>query len=355
MIRALHFSLPLAALVLLAGCAPMGPKFTPGAHSGKAVAGEFSKVKTSGGIAAEWLKPSGEKYRLGPGDRLEIEMLEFPETHQRCLVLPDGTLFFHTVTGLKVSGMTVPELKAALEKSLAADYRTPQVAVILREATSERVWVLGRLKRPGVYALDTPTTIIEAIAKAGGVATARSFGMTEDLADLRHSFLIRGGNFVPVDFTKLFREGDMSQNIYLRNGDYIYLPSAQAQKAYVLGAVNQPKAVDFANDLTLITALANAQGLAASGYPQRVVIVRESLTAPKVAIVNFNDIVSGKASDIVLEPQDIVWVPTSPFERIDKYLGEVISSFVRTVAANEGARAAVPGAATVQPTVGIGN
>ena len=99
----------------------------------------------------------------------------------------------------------------------------------------------------------------------------------------------------------------------------------------------------------------NAQGLTASAYPQRVVIVRESLTAPKVAIVNFSDVVSGKASDIVLEPQDIVWVPTSPFDRIDKYLGEVISSFVRTVAANEGARAAVPGTPPVQPTVGIGN
>ncbi len=352
MIRALCFSL---ALALLAGCAPMGPKFTPGAHAGKAVAGEFSKVKTSGGIAAEWLKPSADKYRVGPGDRLEIEMLEFPETHLKCLVLPDGTLFFHTVSGLKVSGMTVPEVKAALEKALSADYRTPQVAVILREATNERVWVLGRLKRPGVYPLDTPTTIIEAIAKAGGVATARSFGMTEDLADLRHSFLIRGGNFVPVDFTKLFREGDMSQNIYLRNGDYIYLPSAQAQKAYVLGAVNQPKAVDFSGQMTLISALATAQGLTASAYPQRVVIVRDSLTAPQVAVVNFNDIVSGKTSDIVLEPLDIVWVPTSPFDRLDKYLGEVISSFVRTVAANEGARAAVPGATTVQPTVGIGN
>ena len=71
--------------------------------------------------------------------------------------------------------------------------------------------------------------------------------------------------------------------------------------------------------------------------------------------MNFDAIVGGKVRDIVLEPQDIIWVPNSPFERIDQYLGQVISSFMRTVAANEGARAAVPGAATVQPTVGIGN
>ena len=347
-------ALLLPALLALAGCAPMGPKFQPGAHA-TAGSAEFSKVKLPGGIPSEWLKPPTEQYRLGPGDRLEIEMMEFPETHMRCTVLPDGMLYFHTVGGLKVTGMTVTEVKAALEKELAADYRSPQVAIILRQATAARAWVLGRLKKPGAYSLETPTTVIEAIANAGGIASARSFGYTEDLADLRHSFFIRDGKFVPLDFTRLLREGDMSQNIYLRHNDYLYLPSAQAQKAYVLGAVNQPKAVDFANDLSLITALASAQGLAKNAYPQRVVIIRESLTQPKVAVVDFNAIVGGKAKDIVLEPQDIVWVPNSPFERLDKYLGEVISSFVRTVAANEGARAAVPGAATVQPTVGIGN
>lgn len=340
--------------VALAGCGAMGPGFDPRAKTA-AASGTFTKVKTSADIPRDWLRPPAGKYRIGPGDRLEIEMLEFPETHQRCLVMPDGTLFFHTVSGVKVAGMSIDEVKTTLEKALAVDYRSPQVAVILRLATNERAWVLGRVKQPGVYSLETPTTIIEAIAKAGGIATARSFGTTEDLADLRHSFLIRDGKFVPVDFTKLLREGDMSQNLYLRHGDYLYLPSAQAQKAYVLGAVNQPKAVDFANDMTLITALAEAQGLAKNAHSTRVVIIRESLTEPKVAIVNFDAIVGGKISDIVLEPYDIVWVPNSPFERIDQYLGQVISSFVRTVAANEGARAAVPGAATVQPTVGIGN
>ena len=93
----------------------------------------------------------------------------------------------------------------------------------------------------------------------------------------------------------------------------------------MLGAVNQPKAVDFANDLTLITALADAQGLAKNAYSQRVIIVRDSLSDPKVAVVNFDAIVGGKAKDVVLEPQDIVWVPNSPFDRIDQYLGDVVS------------------------------
>lgn len=345
-----------ALLVLCAGCAAPKPGFKPGPHSAaadKSGAG-FSKMKVAGGVPREWLRPPAEKYRIGPGDKLEIEMMEFPETHMRCLVLPDGMLYFHTVNGIKVTGMTVDEVKAALEKSLAADYRSPQVAVILRDATASRAWVLGRLKKPGAYPLDTPTTIIEAIAKAGGIASARSFGYTEDLADLRHSFLIRDGKFVPVDFTRLLREGDMSQNVYLRHNDYVYLPSSQAQKAYVLGAVNQPKAVDFANDMSLITALAHAQGLAKNAYPQRVVIIRESLTEPKVAVVDFNAIVSGKAKDIVLEPQDIVWVPASPFEKVDQYLGQILSSFARTVATNEGSHLASPGAAAVQPSVSIG-
>ena len=349
--RAGMLSFLLAALPVCA--APKPQTFTPDSRSAAAGA-EFSRMKVPGGIPREWLRPSPDHYRVGPGDKLEIEMMEFPETHLRGIVLPDGMLYFHTVNGIKVTGMTVAEVKAALEKALAVDYRSPQVAVILREATASRAWVLGRLKKPGAYSLDTPTTVIEAIAKAGGIASARSFGYTEDLADLRHSFLIRDGKFVPLDFTRLLREGDMSQNVYLRHNDYIYLPSSQAQKAYVLGAVNLPKAVDFANDMSLITALAYAQGLAKNAYAKRIVIIRGSLTEPKVAEVDFNAIITGKAKDVMLEPQDIVWVPASPFDRLDQYLGQIISSFVRTIATNEGSRVAAPSAAAVQPSVSIG-
>jgi protein involved in polysaccharide export with SLBB domain len=64
-------------------------------------------------------------------------------------------------------------------------------------------------------------TVLEAISKAGGLFTSRFSGTTEELADLHHSMLIRNGKPLAVDFNRLLREGDMSQNIYLRPNDYI--------------------------------------------------------------------------------------------------------------------------------------
>ena len=215
----------------------------------------FTRVHTGDGIPQSWLVPPTDPYRVGAGDRLELELMEFPETLQNCMILPDGTLLFHTCPAIKVDGMTVPEVKAAIEKALSVDYRAPQVSIIVREASSRRVWIMGRCKEPGVYTLDGPTTILEAIGRAGGFEVARSLGDTEDLVDLQHSFLIRNGRLVPIDFDRLIRLGDTSENIYLQNNDYVYLPSGSGARAYVLGAVMRPRVVDFREHMTLSEAI----------------------------------------------------------------------------------------------------
>ncbi len=61
----------------------------------------------------------------------------------------------------------------------------------------------------------------------------------------------------------------------------------------------------------------------------------------------------GKASDILLEPKDIVWVPNSPFTRLDDYFHLIVNTFVRSVAANEGIRAAAPNQQSLGVNLGI--
>ena len=329
-------------------------RFDPRTSQAATAISQFRKVHTDAAIDASWLIPPTDPYRVGPGDQMEIELMEFPETHQTCMVLPDGTLFFHILAGLKVTGMTLEDIKAAMEKALAVDYRNPQVSIILRAATNRKIWVLGRCKRPGVYTLEGPTTVLEALSRAGGFEVARSAGDSEEIVDLPHAFLVRDGRFVPINFTRLVREGDTSQNIYLQNNDSIFLPSAAGARAYVMGAVAAPRVVDFRDQLTLSAALANAGGFAPNAYPQHVVIIRDSLANPRVAVVNFNEIMHGKATDVLLEPKDIVWVPNSPFTRLDQYYHLIVNTFVRTVAANEGIRAAAPGKQSTGVNVSIG-
>ena len=72
---------------------------------------------------------------------------------------------------------------------------------------------------------------------------------------------MRQGQFLPVDFYRLLREGDTSQNIYLQPDDFVYVPSALAQEVYVLGAVAIPRAVPYTERMTLVSAMAAAGGM----------------------------------------------------------------------------------------------
>ena len=224
-------------------------------------------------------------------------------------------------------------------------------AYLLRGIASRRVWVMGRVNAPGLYPLDTPTTVLDAIARAGGLFTSRFSGTTEELADLRHAFLVRNGTVAPVDFNKLLREGDLSQNIYLRDGDYLYLPSALSSQVYVLGAVVVPRAVGFMDRVTVLSALASARGTLPGADLGRVLIIRGSLLSPSVATVDYQAILRGRIPDVPLEPQDIVWVPDSTWKQIGGYVRVVLNTFARTVAANEGVRAADRSAA--EPTISV--
>jgi len=350
--------LPIALLLATAtGCAPLGRRFDPRAKPGMEKHGvgdaAFQQVSLHALLPAGALLRPTELFRLGVGDLVEIEQLGFPNTLQLCRVMPDGMLYYHTAAGMKVTGLTLPDLKTQIESALREYYRNPQVSIILRNVSSQRIWVMGRVNTPGLYPLAGPTTVLEAIARAGGLFASRFSGTTEELADLRHSFVVRNGEYVPVDFLKLLRNGDLSQNIYLKGGDYVYLPSVLNSEVYVMGAVYSPRAVGFMDQVTLLSAISAAKGLLPGAYAQRAVIVRGSLVEPSVATVNVNRIMMGKDPDVALEPRDIVWIPNSPWDRVETYAKMAMNTFTRTVAANQGAHTASSQSGPVQPNIPI--
>jgi len=353
--KAFPYLVTIAAAAMVAGC--QAPKATP-APAG--AVSQLSSVKSGQGIRLtpdplppELLLPPSEPFRLGAGDLLEVEVLGIGGTRSVSPVMPDGNYYFDLLPGIKVTGMTVDQLQQRLEHDLAQFYQGPQVGVTLRGVNSRKVWVMGRVNTPGTYPLDTPMTLIEAVARAGGLMVSRFSGTTEELADLSHSFLVRRGAFVPIDFVKLLMKGDMSQNVYLQDGDYVYLPSALSQEVYVLGAVGQPKTVGFRDRVTLVSAIAAARDVLPGAQSGRILIVRGSLAQPVVFTADLTAILAGREPDIPLQPRDIVWVPQAPWSDLERYTKMIITTFARTVAANEGAHFAVPGAAKVAPNLPI--
>lgn len=303
-----------------------------------------------------WLKPSSDLFTLGPGDRLEIEVLGDPASRNVTVVAPDGKLYFSFLEGIDVWGATIAQAKAQLETELANYVREkPQVSIILRAVESKRIWILGRVQAPGVYAMAAPMTLLEAISMAGGTLTLSNYrdqeaaGISQQLADLQHSFVIRHGSLLPVNFEHLLNRGDLSQNIYLQPDDFVYLPAARAKEVYVLGAVAQPRAIVYSEGMTVAAAVASAYGTINGAYMHHVIVVRGSIAQPEVFVVDYKGVIRGQARDIALEPHDIVYVPFAPYRYLQRYVEIALNTFASSAAINAG-----EAAFTKVPTAGAG-
>lgn len=341
---ALIYSAGLLCL-LLTGCQHPGPRFDPYAHFTGSSA-ELAGVSVTNHLDPALLQPLNEPFTLGPGDRVEIEALDETNSHAITEVGPDGKIYFYLLPGVDVWGLTLAQTRSLLETNLSQFMREPpHVSLVLRSVESRKIWLLGRVQSPGVYNMTNSTTLLEAIALAGGTQSSTgnkdlsAGGVVDELADLRRSFVVRKGSVLPVDFHRLIMEGDLSQNIYLEPDDFVYLPPATAKEVYVIGAVGQPRAIPYMEGMTMASAIANCFGTAKEAYLSHVAIVRGSLTEPKVAIIDYKSVIKGETPDVLLQPHDIVYVPYEPYRYLIRYVNLIVNTFASSVAINEGARA----------------
>jgi polysaccharide biosynthesis/export protein len=350
--------------VLLLGLAGCEHAAMPPVASAPALdSGVIASYSTTNRINPAWLQPPTDHFTLGPGDRVEIDMLGDPPSKALTVVAPDGKLYFDVLPGLDVWGLTLSQTEAKIQKDYSQYVREPPaVSVILREVASRHVWILGRVQAPGVYPMAAPTTLLEAIAEAGGTMSLASYrdqeaaGVGEELSDLRRSFVVRQGKCLPVDFERLLSEGDLSQNIYLEPDDFIYFPAAAARDVYVLGAVTQPRLVPFHKGMTMAGALAGGYGTLTGAYLSHVAIVRGALSRPRMTVVDYRRVIRGEALDVPLEPGDIVYVPFSPYRYIEHYLDVILDTFVSSAAINAGSSlVGVPNTGTAGVFIPVGS
>src|SRR5580704_6215340 len=336
------------ATVALAGC-----RSTPNS-------GHYARLDTSPEVAItnrlnpDLLKPPMEPLLLGPGDQLAVEMQGNPFTRANVTVGMDGKVYYMLLPGVDIAGLSLSQARARMEQELGKFFSRPEISLSLKEVGSKVVWVAGRVNHPGSYPLTGTMTLLEAISVAGGTAEAPGIITTQDMADLRHSFVMRSGKMLPVDFVSLIKQGDMSQNIYLRPDDMVFLPSSVYQQVYVLGAVTTPRAVPYTDELTLVSALAQVNGYLPDAYLKHVAILRGSLTQPHIIVVNYRAIIGGSATDVPLEPGDIVYIPLSPYRFITDYADLIVTTFVNAWSADMGVRV-IQGSGNIGVAVPVSN
>jgi len=365
-------------LVSLVGCSTATPRSTAAAPAAEAdpepsylpSTNKVKKVKSSAAssipenafewmsdlvtnsVPVSWLTPPTNSFQLGPGDRLEIELLSDPTTKSLAQVGPDGKVYYSFLPGQFVWGLTLAEARELLEKELGNFMKSkPEVGLTLRTIGSRYVWIMGEVQAPGFYPLAGPVTILDAIATAGGTQTPA--GVQSGVLDLKNSFIMRAGQRMQVNLHDLLAKGDLSQNVYLQPDDFVYLRSATTRHVYIMGAVPKPSVLPYQDGLTLISALSEAGGTLPYALRGKVVVVRGSLERPKAAELDYYGMISGKVKNVSLEAGDIVFVPYSPYRKVGMLLETVVQQFVRTTAVNEGYRAAVGKRDALTPNLGI--
>jgi len=269
---------------------------------------------------------------LGAGDVLNLGLYGAPElARAEVSIGPDGRVSYLEAQDVRADGLTIDELRSAIDKELSNFRRAPRTMIAPVAFRSKRYYILGKIMTKGVYTLDRPMTILEAIARAHGLENGLVDRNVVDLADFQKSFLARGGKRYPLNFERLFQEGDLSQNIPIEPGDYIYFPSTDIKEVYVVGEVRLPGAVTFSPDTTIMTAITARGGYTDRAYKMRVLVVRGSINNPEPIAVNTHAILDGQEPDFKLQPRDIIYVNSRPFIRVEELADLAVTAFIQSL------------------------
>lgn len=278
-----------------------------------------------GGVEAE--------YRLHIGDRLLISVFGEENTEREVIVDSGGEITYPIVGTLDVLDKTIDEVREILNKKIGEFFRYTFVSITPVEFGGQSYTILGQVLSPGTKIIYGKETVLSAIARAGGFPVGQFRANDIDLADLKHAFLMQNGEYVPVDFERLVYEGDLSQDVQLHGGDYIFIPSVLDQEIFVLGEVFLPGIFNYLNSVTLMEAIVQAGGLGPNAS-SRVMVVRGSLCEPYIFHIDIMRIFKGCACDFHLQPGDIVYAPPRKFTYLRTLVQMAISTFVGSFASN---------------------
>lgn len=316
---------------LLAGSAAAQDQ-PPAAPAASAPSSNIVLSAATSSMRAAWQ----QHLTLGPGDVLNFELYGDPtptEIWPNVVVGPDGRIDYLEARDITAAGLTIDELRTNVDAALlgSSNYLAPHVIITPVAITSKKYLVLGTVVNKGVFTLDRPLTVIEAIARAGGLETGVFEHNTVELADLSHSFLVRDGHRLPIDFEKLFQQGDLTQNVPLEPGDYLYFASSGANELYVLGEVQSPGIVPYTQSASIIGALTTRGSFTSRAFRARVLVIRGSLSHPETFVVNTSDILKGKTGNFRLMPRDIIYVSEKPWQFAEDLLDQGTQAFITSV------------------------
>jgi len=322
-------------------------------------------------------------YTLGPGDDVTVTFFNVPEYSGEQTVVVDGTLNFPMLGRISVTGMTLAEAEVAIAEQFRSELRYPSVSIALVRPRPLQVGIVGEVSRPGLYTINSTQSqqiqipsLAQIIQVAGGTTQAANLRQVE----IRRLRRVGAPQVFAVNLWEFLRNGDISQNVTLRDGDTVVIPATadvnvaetvqlaasnlaaaddQVLDVALVGEVRRPGAYKLGPDgqsighPTLTRALQLAGGITPAADLQHIEIRRPTRSGQEQVIpINLWDVVrSGDLSqDLVLQQGDRVIVPTAtaltPEETVQLAAANVSPDKIRVSVAGE---VISPGALQLSP------
>jgi polysaccharide export outer membrane protein len=188
-------------------------------------------------------------YRLGPDDVLTIKVLNFDNLSSNVVVPPDGNIVLPLLDSIRVTGMSLDELKQTLVDKWRKFVINPAVFVALQTKRKEDVLFYGFVSRVGTVEYRPDLRLVEALAQAGGATPDGDLGTLT----LTH----KDGTRQVLDLTHPESKGGTAADIPLQPADVVYVPERR-QEISVLGEVAKPGSMPYKEDMTVLDALTEA-------------------------------------------------------------------------------------------------
>jgi polysaccharide export outer membrane protein len=158
-------------------------------------------------------------YQIGPGDVLEISVWKDESLSRELVVPPDGIISFPLIGDLNVKYLTVTDVRKAITKKLSEYVPDATVSVIPLKLDSLRAYVIGKVHKPGQFAITMETSVMQILSMAGGI---------NPFADGKKILILRQINNktvkIPFNHDQVMKGENLQQNILIQRGDVVVVP-----------------------------------------------------------------------------------------------------------------------------------
>lgn len=250
------------------------------------------------------------EYRLGPGDLIEVSVFGVKDFRHTVRISASGVVQLPLIDTANAAGLTAAQLEQRLAELLARDViKNPQVSVFVKEYRSQPIYVLGAVRAPGQYQITMQMRIVDAIAMAGGALPTAG-----DEVTIQRPLPDGGEQTIPIDLTKIVETGDLRQNLVVQGGDVINVRQRPIETIYVIGEVTRPGAFTKTpkQEVRVSQLLALAGGPVKTASLSKGMLVRYNEAGQRSEMpLNVKDILTGKAPDVFVQSNDIIFIPGS--------------------------------------------